>query len=387
MERSGLGYYAGGALLLALSLAVRIAAYPIVIADYSGFLSHWFLVLQTHPGLSAFKTPFSDYAPLYLYLLKILTVIPVSSLYSIKTLSEIFDLLTAGGTVLILRTVTSYTRAQRFFAFSLMLCIPTVWINSAVWGQSDAVYAAPLIFSLWFMLRGSPLGAAVAFGIAVAFKAQAVFFFPVLAGYLLRERRTIPHLAIVPLVYTTSILPAWLAGGSLGRLFTVYLQQAHEYTSLNYNSPSIFAYTKGLVLSSSAQTELFWLGIAASGIVAVIIAVFVARIHPARSPIAFIFLAFICVILVPYFLPRMHQRYFYPADVFSVVYALCRPKQWPVAVSICAVSYMCYMPFLSGQTAWFSAFQGLDIRIPAVLFTLIIVALLATTRGRVRVSA
>lgn len=56
-------------------------------------------------------------------------------------------------------------------------------------------------------------------------------------------------------------------------------------------------------------------------------------------------------IMVPFFLPRMHDRYFYLADALSVVAAFYFPHRlWPVPVLVQFASYFCYVPFLFGRT-------------------------------------
>src|SRR5436853_614759 len=77
-----------------------------------------------------------------------------------------------------------------FFIFALMLSIPTLLINSMLWGQSDAVYAAGVVMCLYFILTDKPLAAVLAFSFAISVKLQAIFFAPVLIGYLLRKEST-----------------------------------------------------------------------------------------------------------------------------------------------------------------------------------------------------
>src|SRR4051794_5893356 len=77
--------------LLLVSTLVRIASYPVQTRDFTDYYQHWFAALQDNSGLSAFRTPFANYAPLYLYLVKLLTFFPFSSLYALKTLSLVFD--------------------------------------------------------------------------------------------------------------------------------------------------------------------------------------------------------------------------------------------------------------------------------------------------------
>jgi Gpi18-like mannosyltransferase len=71
-----------------------------------------------------------------------------------------------------------------------------------------------------------------------------------------------------------------------------------------------------------------------------------------------VLLATMFVVLAPFFLPSMHERYFYLADVLSVVVAFHHPRRlWPVPLLVQFASAFSYVPFLSqggpgsGETA------------------------------------
>jgi len=63
-----------------------------------------------------------------------------------------------------------------------------------------------------------------------------------------------------------------------------------------------------------------------------------------------VLLGTVLVILVPYFLPAMHERYFFLADVLSVVAAFYVPRRlWPVPLLVQFASAFSYVPFLAGR--------------------------------------
>jgi len=49
-------------------------------------------------------------------------------------------------------------------------------------------------------------------------------------------------------------------------------------------------------------------------------------------------------------LPKMHDRYWFCADVLSFILAFAQPQTWPVAVVTIAVSTFSYTPYLLGKT-------------------------------------
>jgi len=63
----------------------------------------------------------------------------------------------------------------------------------------------------------------------------------------------------------------------------------------------------------------------------------------------FMLTALISVALVPFLLPKMHDRYFYPADVISLLTVFFMPELWFVAIAYQIISMLSYMPFLFGS--------------------------------------
>jgi Gpi18-like mannosyltransferase len=57
-------------------------------------------------------------------------------------------------------------------------------------------------------------------------------------------------------------------------------------------------------------------------------------------------LATFSVLLAPFVLPHMHERYFYAADVFTIVLAFYRPRWAFIALLVQLASLLSYWPFL-----------------------------------------
>jgi hypothetical protein len=53
-----------------------------------------------------------------------------------------------------------------------------------------------------------------------------------------------------------------------------------------------------------------------------------------------------CFALVPFVLPKMHDRYFYPADVLSFIFAFYYPAYWFIPLCFQAASGIMYYVFL-----------------------------------------
>ncbi len=68
---------------------------------------------------------------------------------------------------------------------------------------------------------------------------------------------------------------------------------------------------------------------------------------PESSPVErYIFLAFISVALTPFFLPKMHDRFFFLADIFSLLIAMMIPSYWFLPVFYQLISGLSIYIFL-----------------------------------------
>jgi Gpi18-like mannosyltransferase len=47
---------------------------------------------------------------------------------------------------------------------------------------------------------------------------------------------------------------------------------------------------------------------------------------------------------MPFLLPKMHERYFYPADVFTILLAFYCPRFFMVPIGMSIISYFTYQP-------------------------------------------
>jgi Gpi18-like mannosyltransferase len=59
--------------------------------------------------------------------------------------------------------------------------------------------------------------------------------------------------------------------------------------------------------------------------------------------------ALLSTLLLPFLLPRMHERYFYPADILSIAYAFYRPRHFWVPIAVELISLLSYAPYLLGR--------------------------------------
>ena len=196
------------------------------------------------------------------------------------------------------------------------------------------------------------LAAALALGAAFAFKAQAVIILPYLLYLVIAKQFPIRHLFLVPFVYIVMMIPAALAGRPWLELLSIYVHQAQTYHHLALNAPNLYtllqdfgllSYEKGLVIGS-VIAAFIGLGVTLGGLK------FRARgtnllIAPTETNLL---IATTSAVLLPFVLPKMHDRYFFVADVFTFLLAFAVPTGWRVAVLVQLGSIFAYTKFLLG---------------------------------------
>ena len=71
-----------------------------------------------------------------------------------------------------------------------------------------------------------------------------------------------------------------------------------------------------------------------------------ARVDAPMTPQLILQLCLLSLIMTPFFLPKMHNRFFYTADVLAIAYAFYYPRRYYVAVAVSFASFFAYQPFL-----------------------------------------
>src|SRR5690349_8544058 len=294
-----------------LALIVRFLLLPYTNYDTDGY-SRWYDFIVQNGIRSALPQNFAIYTPPYLYLLSLATLSRgfIPQIIAIKLIPIFFDLVNA---LLIYKILRLKYRAGNLpvLASAVFLLAPTVIMNSALWGQVDSFYTCFLLASLFFLLEDRPLPAMTAFGLALSIKAQAVFLGPFLLLLALKKR--IPWFAfgLVPLTYLAAMLPALLAGRPVWDVLTVYLNQAAELEILSHNAPNWYVF-----FPQSTYSVVMPVGM----LITILTSVIWALIHRKswNTYEATLFAALVSLALTPFLLPKMHDRYFYPADVVSI---------------------------------------------------------------------
>lgn len=329
-------------ILFFLGIALRFFLLPIESLDMKTYLIPWYDYIASHGIWTSLGDEFSNYTPSYLYLLALATLSNglISKITAIKLISILFDIF---NIYLIYHIVKFKTKNDDLSLLSaaLFFCLPTIVLNGSAWGQADPIFASFILISMLYLLRSSPLPSIISFGIAIAFKAQAVFFAPFLLLLTMKKRVPLSYYLLLPIIYLIMMMPALLAGRSLSSVLSVYLGQMDTFRSLSMKAPNLY-----LFMSDELYTPLMYIGIITTIVITLLWAIgYAIKIKELNSEIMLI-CATVSVSMIPFLLPKMHERYFYLMDIFTFLLAFYIQKLWLPAIGAQLVSGLTYYVFI-----------------------------------------
>lgn len=340
-------------LLIKLCLIAAVLAKAHVIHfesyDYRAFLNGWLAHIKTHGLAHAYGVNFTNYLPLYTYMLGIANALlpDVSGVYVVKILTFAGEVLAAFYAYRIVALEYGKNSVRAWGAGVGLLALPTVIANGASVGQCDIWYTACLLAAMDGLMRKKPERAVTAFAIALSLKLQALFFAPFLLACLLAKIIPWRLLWIIPAVYLATCIPAWVEGRPLIDMLNIFRDQLgfRERVNISAGNPYIFLHKADflfVVVSGAALSIAAGLWLANR----------VAQALPAKTTIEWMLPATLSLALMPYLLPMMHDRYFFPADIFSFILAMLRPRWFLLPVLFQTASLLAYHTLMHPPISW-----------------------------------
>ena len=330
------------AALTVIGLAIRLILRVVTTDDWAMYWDPWISDLK-EMGFSYLATDRYDYTPTFVYILWVISKLPVNPMTAYKGLHIVLDFVAAAIMGKIAWKVTG-SKTKSIAAYGLMLLVPTIWANSALWAQCDIIFMTFLLLCFYYFFEDRPCLAMFFFGMAFVFKLQSLFIFPFLVILWVNKRVKLKHFLWIPALYFLSIVPAWIAGRPLIELINIYMAQgAQDVWSLSLKWPNIY---------QIIGNQYFLLEYASSGIwlilgILMILMYAMARKRYRITNEFIVQMALFFAILTPWFLPHMHERYGCVADILAIIYALMSIKKFYFPLAHILISFNCYMAYLS----------------------------------------
>lgn len=336
----------GFAVVTLLAMGIRVFELNFVSGDYSTFLSQWFSYLKDHGGLKALATYPGDYNAPYVTIIALLTYIPLKGLYLIKTVSIIFDFALAFSAAKLVKYVVKKNKDEyELLTYSVVLLLPEVILNGALWAQCDSAYATFSILALLFLLKEKYIKSFIFLGLAFSLKLQFIFILPLfIVLYISKNKFSILHFLIIPLVNFILCMPAIIAGRPLKDIFLVYFNQTTTYDHrLVLNFPNIYN------ILSGPPNIFYSVGIVFTLILCTIMLGFIIYKNVKWDNEKILNLGLWFIVIVTYFLPGMHERYLFVGEILAVICYIAYKKNLLLTSTVIINSIITYTAFLFGK--------------------------------------
>jgi Gpi18-like mannosyltransferase len=291
----------------------------------------------------------SDYLMGYLNLLALFSYLPIKSYAVCHLIATITDFASALAIAAIVWKVSKKDKLLTFVGYSIFLILPTIFTNSGIWGQCDGLYTCLALWAIYFVICKKPWIGMLFLGFALGTKLQAIFIIPVFGFLWLRKEFKLWWLLLIPVGMFIMMIPALIGGMSFSTLIGQYTGQAGSYPNANYNSGSFYVIFTPINASDVVRKYINYFGISLCLIVliSILVVLYVKRVKVNHVSILGVCALF--AIVFPFFLPHMHERYFYMADVFIFLYCLFNKKRFWLVLLMQFSSFNSYTYFLFGN--------------------------------------
>ncbi|MBR5560864.1 MAG: hypothetical protein IKU73_05555, partial [Clostridia bacterium] len=356
----GLMLMLGSCALCALAMLARVSFIERSSGDYDIYLADWIAKLSAGSFAEGMQANVGEYNVLYQYILFVITRLPVPPLYAVKAVSFIGDAFLAGAAA----RLAARDGKDSMTAFGVVLLLPTIVLNGGMFAQCDSLYAACALWGLALALGRKPARAAACFALSLAFKLQSAFILPIVVVLWAHKRLKLRDAFVFLLTLAAVALPALLGGKGLMDILSIYTSQMGLYNGLTYNAASFFGLMETAGLDVYAYGNF---GMALAFGVCALLVVAGVRMSEEAEDSEYIRLALLLVLLIVFFLPRMHERYFYMTSALSAALAVrCGGRHVYAAAAI--------------ELATLATYWALAITLPAASLLMILSAIILLSK-------
>ena len=330
-----------------ISMIIRYSFREIISNDAYWCLLPWYDVIKENGGIYALGSQVGDYNMLYQFIIAVFTYLPIEPLSAYKLLSCIFDYLLAAAMGYFVYFFSEKDRILKgTMAYMLVLMSPIVFLNSSYWGQCDAIYTFFCVASLLVFCKEKYPLTFVLYGVAFAFKLQAVFLLPFfLFAYFVKKKFSVLYFGIIPVMMVILSIPGLIMGRSVAEVFTIYLNQTGSYKSITMNYPTFWN------LLQSANMDAFYINMKkpAIALTVVVIALLMVAWIVKKVPMTtrnMIYMAFLLAYTCVLILPSMHERYGYLYEILAILVVFLQIRTLPCLFGMYLASFAIYGKYL-----------------------------------------
>lgn len=336
---------------LLISLVIRYFCFSYVSDDMIGYLIPWYDQISQLGGFKALNVQVGNYNVLYQTIIAMLTYLPGSVVAKYKIVSVIFDYVAAVGVFLLI-----YDKEKKNSKFLALLGAiitvfsPIVFLNSSAWGQCDAIYTSFIILSLVAYKKDKHALCMVFFGLAFAFKLQAIFYLPFFLFEWFRKKSfSILNFLLVPLTMIVVCIPAYINGRGFWGFISPYYYQTGSCDKMSFNYQSFWT-----ILSDSRDKRLEYIttmkipAVLITFLILLSIMTWLIYRKKELNERGSLYLAFLLAFTCVEFLPGMHERYGFGVEILSIVLAFKDKRTIPLSIALNVLTLITYGAELFG---------------------------------------
>ena len=249
-----------------------------------------------------------------------------------------------------METMQAEYRKQNYVVSNAVSCdrtdgeIPAGIFNSAAWAQCDSIYVFFGICGLYLLLKDRITFAMFCFGLSLAFKLQAVFFFPALIIlYFMKKNFSALRFLVIPLAIVAISLPMVFVGRDLSELVQVYMGQTNTYPYMTTDYPSLYCLLSANNYQMYSKVAILF---TITGLGALFFYIVYHRIEMTKDNMVMIM--FLCTFTCVLFLPAMHERYGYSYEILAWILVFLMPKTAPLCIALQLLTLRTYSEYLFG---------------------------------------
>lgn len=307
--------------------------------DWREFVSKWCESYQQLSVNDALKniTVISDYVPFYNYFIIFFAHVfdLQGCLYAVKFLSFVFSIIMSIVIELIICEICK--TKFNYLHFVCFLILPPVLLEYTTWGQCDAIYTTFALLAFYYALKHKSIPCFINLGIAFAVKLQFLFIVPIIFVMLIiRDQDGKKYLNwklvwIAPLMYVINLVPLFV-GAKLKDLLLVYIRQSGSSNLFSMNCINLPFLLNPIsknchpILVNSLNAIMIAIGIAIT--VAMLVLILRASKRKNLTKKDLVQYAFCFAMIMVYFMPKMHERFYFMAMVLGIIYFVIQPNTW-----------------------------------------------------------
>lgn len=333
---STLNSYVISVVLILLISTFYLSLYGVTQPDHFKFLLPWLRTILDSKGLSAFETGFSNYTGGYITILALFSFLkPLLSELAIIKLTAVFGTaLCAAGIGYCLRA-TGWCLLSAVNGALLFSVLPTIMLNGIAWGQADGYYGAFILYAMAAILSNRFSLAVLMFALAVSIKLQAILFAPFLVGVLIKKPKTLVLLTLIffPIYFLVNTIYL-IADRTIEDVLLIYVDQAQTFSRFSMNAGNFWMYVD-VFASKAFVSENYFTIIVSAVLLTSIVGLWLVWIisNNSKDRTNLIALAAITTLLIPFLLPKMHERFFFMAEALLFLLCLIDRKYLPAVIT------------------------------------------------------